>query len=261
MTDMLNLLERAHFALTNPPVDEHPEMDRLLHELKMTIGSLRSRRNEIPAGAKILFLDIDGVLNDHRRHPNNYSPIMAEHVELLNALLKADPDIFIVLSSAWRTSFTTILAVESLLGCHGVFSKDRIIGICELDPELWHPNHEYANDREYWSVRGIQWRKGQIERFLEAHPGVHYVVLDDLPLGIDNLVQTDPGIGVTTEDMVRVMNLFAMQAIRDSGDANSQGRCIGCRAPSGQICGGCGTFINDGWDGQVKEIEHPDHLG
>jgi hypothetical protein len=31
-----------------------------------------------------------------------------------------------------------------------------------------------------------------------------------------------------------------------------QGRCIGCRVSSGQICGGCGAFVNDGWDGNVR---------
>lgn len=28
-------------------------------------------------------------------------------------------------------------------------------------------------------------------------------------------------------------------------------RCLGCRAPSGERCGGCGAFIDDGWDGKL----------
>lgn len=27
------------------------------------------------------------------------------------------------------------------------------------------------------------------------------------------------------------------------------GRCIGCRTPGPGVCGGCGSYIDDNWDG------------
>jgi hypothetical protein len=30
----------------------------------------------------------------------------------------------------------------------------------------------------------------------------------------------------------------------------STGRCLGCRAPGPGLCGGCGSYINDTWNGR-----------
>lgn len=51
---------------------------------------------------KLLFLDIDGVLNDHTRTPSGYCGIQADKVSHLNFILKEAPEVQIVISSAWR---------------------------------------------------------------------------------------------------------------------------------------------------------------
>lgn len=203
--------------------DRYSDLDsyQLMVELRYTMKGLETHRPDAPDGATFVFLDFDGVMNDHRRLPNGYAPLMAEQIALLNILLDLDQSILIVLSSAWRASFPTTLAVESLLGCHGVHSKDRIHGVTELDPELWHPNHPEAQNQAYWSERGLIWRKGQVERYMSRYPGVPYVVVDDLPLDItpDRFVQTDATTGLTIENVMRVINLLAMQVIVNGQEA------------------------------------------
>lgn len=51
---------------------------------------------------KVLFRDIDGVLNDHRPHPGSpYNGIKPSCMKLLNQVL-AVTDASIILSTAWR---------------------------------------------------------------------------------------------------------------------------------------------------------------
>jgi hypothetical protein len=36
-----------------------------------------------------------------------------------------------------------------------------------------------------------------------------------------------------------------------------RGRCLGCRAPGPGYCGGCGSYIDDEWDGKMtKDSEY-----
>lgn len=39
------------------------------------------------------------------------------------------------------------------------------------------------------------------------------------------------------------------------------GRCMGCRAPGGGFCGGCGADLReDTWDGKINQIDEADRL-
>lgn len=49
---------------------------------------------------KVLFLDIDGVLNSHTKLANGYCGIEPKQVEMLNCLLDDIPDLKLVISSA-----------------------------------------------------------------------------------------------------------------------------------------------------------------
>jgi len=60
---------------------------------------------------KLLFLDIDGVLNDHAKLESGYCGIRHDKASLLNRILDAVPDVQLVISSAWR-----YLTVRSLIG-------------------------------------------------------------------------------------------------------------------------------------------------
>lgn len=37
----------------------------------------------------------------------------------------------------------------------------------------------------------------------------------------------------------------------DQSGREPTGRCLGCCHPSGSTCGGCGAFVDDGWDGKT----------
>lgn len=144
---------------------------------------------------KILFLDIDGVLNDHSRFPNRWSGISRSQVELLNRVLAAVPDLQIVLSSAWRYRFDNAYLVEGLLCCHGMDCFERVHGVTERDPIP--DGHPSFDDTEWWSAMGLKWRAKQIREYLQEHPAARYAVLDDLPIDIEHLIQTDGKVGLT----------------------------------------------------------------
>lgn len=146
---------------------------------------------------KLLFLDIDGVLNDHRRFPNHYSPILPELVERLNIILAEVPEVKLVLSSAWRYSFPACKTIETLLAVHGCCSVGRIHGRTRHDPEKWSPDHPHAHNREYWNSKGLVWRPRQIRNYARRACCSHFVVLDDIELGMPELVKTDPLVGLT----------------------------------------------------------------
>lgn len=116
----------------------------------------------------IIFLDIDGVLNDHAAHKaSGYCGLKSRCVYHFNRILKAT-DARIVLSSAWRYMVhggaVTLKGFEYLLCTHGVDAHERVIGATCTDEE-----------REGWT------RGEQIRHWLnENGSGCRYVVLDDL---------------------------------------------------------------------------------
>lgn len=144
---------------------------------------------------KALFLDVDGVLNDHRRWPNKFAPILMENAQHLNFILEAVPDLQIVLSSAWRYRFDNDYVIEALLCCFGVNAFERVHGRTEFDPVTGE--FRPYDDHEWWSRMGIQWRGEQIREYVQTHGVVRWAVLDDLPLEIEHLFQTVSEVGLT----------------------------------------------------------------
>lgn len=145
---------------------------------------------------KALFLDVDGVLNDHRKWPNKFAPILIEHVEHLNFILEQVPDLQIVLSSAWRYRFDNDYVIEALLCCHGVNAFERVHGRTEFDPASGEDFRPY-DDVEWWSEMGIKWRGDQIREYVNLHRVQRWAVLDDLPLQVDHLFRTEAQVGLT----------------------------------------------------------------
>lgn len=165
---------------------------------------------------KLLFLDIDGVMNDHRRWENKFAPIMQEHVVHLNTILAAVPTLKIVLSSAWRYRFETSYVIEALLCVHNVNAFERVHGATAFDPV---PEQKEPYDNvEWWSAMGLRWRAQQIQDYVcnapfqdpfnDIEDHVRYAVLDDLPLQVEHLFQTDPSVGLTAEIAEQVILHF-----------------------------------------------------
>jgi len=149
-----------------------------------------------------IFLDIDGVLNDHVPHANGYLGTRAHCVEHFNKILMYVSKAKIVVSSAWRYAVLNhemnIEGFEFLLMTHGVDCKDRVVGTTGEDGQ-----HGWITEQA-----GYDDRARLIEKYVMKHEIMKYVVLDDMPLPLGALVQTDPSIGLTAENADRAIEIL-----------------------------------------------------
>jgi hypothetical protein len=149
---------------------------------------------------KIIFLDIDGVLNDHSPMCNGYCGIEPLRVAFLNRILHAVPDAKIVVHSAWRYLLyegnLPIRFFENLLLTHGVDCFGRLHGRTRWDG----PGDGFLD------------RAAQIREYVAEHGVERFAVLDDLELPIENFVRTDSNVGLTGTDADR-----AIAILRDGG--------------------------------------------
>jgi len=129
----------------------------------------------------ILFLDIDGVLNDHEFDEDaKSSTISRECADRLNRILEATKAM-IVLSSAWRymvlKNAMTLTGFEYLLRTHWIVANGRLIGTTREDSS---PNEP---------------RRNQILEYVEKHKPERWVAIDDLDLDLPFHVKTNPEVG------------------------------------------------------------------
>lgn len=78
---------------------------------------------------KILFLDIDGVLNNHEKLESGYCGISQPQAHHLNLILDTFPDLKLVISSAWR--YMTFRGDMTLRGF------EMLLQICGRSMALW----------------------------------------------------------------------------------------------------------------------------
>lgn len=116
----------------------------------------------------VIFLDIDGVLNNRRTPNMNHAVwrIDPQNVARLNCIIEAVDDLTIVLSSSWRYSVRSgNVDLNALLQEYG-FIGDPIIERTICDDE-WMEEHSEERGHE-------------IQRWLDEHPEVErFVILDD----------------------------------------------------------------------------------
>lgn len=150
----------------------------------------------------LLFLDIDGVLNDHTRTQSGYCGIQADKALILNRILHFNPGLQIVISSAWRyliiNGQMTLKGFEYLLLSHGVKCYGLLHGHTVADEKIPHCNEGNPSDWdvEEWNRAGLWWRSAQILAYVEEHKPDKWVVLDDLELDVPHLVRTDGKKGI-----------------------------------------------------------------
>lgn len=167
-----------------------------------------------------IFLDVDGVLNDHRRWANGYSPMQPELVRHLNVLLAGVPKAMIVLSSAWRYSFPDVRSIETVLCVHGANARGRVHGATCSDADVHGIDLDDLpsfDDAAWWSHNGLTWRVGQILRYVRENAVERYVVLDDLALDVPNLVKTDGKVGLTPALVTQAMRVLLMPQGAETG--------------------------------------------
>ena len=156
---------------------------------------------------KILFLDIDGVLNNNAPISGvSQSPTLYRHkVALLNHVLM-ETGALVVVSSAWRYLIhrgeMNLAGLDWLLRSHGMMAG-RLAGVTRADPP-GGDHGEWGNPNE---------RGQQIADWLREHPGDHtYAVLDDLDLGITAaghpFVQTDGKLGLGFSEVRQLMAIL-----------------------------------------------------
>jgi hypothetical protein len=132
---------------------------------------------------KILFLDVDGVININ-------GTFSKAAIVNLNKLLKAEKDLDIVISSSWRHK--GLETCRDILETHGV-DPDRIIGVTDSKPNDYERGHH-------------------IQRWLDKHKDIDkFVIFDDnsdIKPDMAELVQTNPHVGITSSDVKKALKIL-----------------------------------------------------
>lgn len=162
--------------------------------------------------SKILFLDIDGVLNSNfwnDRHQTEISDgtlIDEEKIKLL-ALLVKETDAEIILHSGWRFWFDAELKPLCTEANKLVRQLEREnLYISGVTPDL--TTEEIRKTRKFSLVKA-----DEILLWIKLHNNVtEWVVLDDLDLHNDQIrqhqVKTDPTIGLTLENVKQAVKIL-----------------------------------------------------
>ena len=163
-------------------------------------------------GNKVIFLDIDGVLNSnfwndsHQVEISDGKLIDSEKVKLLAKLIEAT-EAEIILHSGWRFWFDEKVKplryeasyLESVLVTHGL----RISGIT---PDL--SDDEIKRTKKFSKVKA-----SEILLWLKDNPQVDsWLVLDDLDLHNEVIakhqIMTDSSEGITEEDVAKAISIL-----------------------------------------------------
>lgn len=171
---------------------------------------------------KVLFLDIDGVLNAHEFDAAVMcGQIHRDKVERLNTVLRAT-GAKVVLSSAWRylvhRDEMNLMGLEWLLRSHGVLA-DRLVGITRPDtmqrecyrgqPGTWPVCDERGQQIADWLA--VYWSP-RVTRYAVVDDGGHRPdgTWTDLGIGAAGhpAVITDGKVGLTDADAGRLIALL-----------------------------------------------------
>ena len=162
--------------------------------------------------SKVIFLDIDGVLNsnfwnnDHQKEISDGKYIDVEKVKLLSGLVQRS-GASIILHSGWRFWFGEDLKplreeagyLESLLQNEGM-------SVAGMTPDL--TTEEIRRTKKFSKVKAAE-----ILAWLENNPDVEkWVVLDDLELHNEDIakcqVRTDAEQGLTESDVEKALDIL-----------------------------------------------------
>ena len=143
---------------------------------------------------KIIFLDIDGVMNSVTTRPQHSRGLVdfldPRNVSVLNAIVEATGAV-VVVSSTWRLS-TTFAALKASFAAAGCVAE-----ILDVTPDI---------DGRQRVLEVAAW----LER--QATPPSRFVVLDDdhdMPAFPDKLVRTSKQHGLSPRDLPAVLAILA----------------------------------------------------
>jgi len=169
-----------------------------LHIIYILINYILRKQNKLTN--KILFLDIDGVLNNHKMWLKGggkaYKYFDVNCIDVLNEIIERT-NCKVVVTSLWRMGDS----IESLLA--KLTNDGYKYDILDYTPILDHP----------YSVRG-----NEIKAWLSCHTNVRrYVIVDDdadmLLEHKDHFYQTDGSVGLTSVAGERIIEMFKIPII------------------------------------------------
>jgi hypothetical protein len=143
---------------------------------------------------KVLFLDIDGVLNNMYSMVQYKAHLWPPLVYKLNEISNSDTDVKVVVSSSWRILFSDY-DLKVLLGRAGWSRSDLIIGTTPR------------------ASRDDNTRGNEIQKWLDAHPEVtHYAIVDDdsdmLESQMPHFVNTTYELGLIDSDVKKIKKIL-----------------------------------------------------
>ena len=161
---------------------------------------------------RIIFLDIDGVLNSnfwndsHQREISDGTLVDGEKVKLLSMLVKRT-NAKIILHSGWKYWFDQDLKPLRLEAENLVmlFKKEELL-LEDVTPD--HSTEEIRKNKKFSLVKA-----SEILAWLAEHENVdNWVVIDDLDLHSKEIemhqVKTDPSIGLTINDVYKAEKIL-----------------------------------------------------
>lgn len=158
---------------------------------------------------KVIFLDIDGVLNNNQsdrviiKAESGRHVVSPTRVKILNCLIR-ESGAKLVVTSTWRLG-ETIESMTQILHDIGVVDF-KIIGITPNLPETYtlRGNEILAWVKENVSLLGVK----------HYYEFKSYVILDDdsdmLYWQKNNFIHVDPEIGLSVRDICRACNIFGI---------------------------------------------------
>ena len=168
---------------------------------------------------KVIFLDVDGVLNSNR---TLYEEISLEDDLILNLKELVDKtDAKIILSSSWRLSTEAIATLMDRLDKFGLAISGMTCDGVDLD---WLKKYEFNTTKKYLDTK-FDWdenrqikithdRGAEIFKWLHDHDDCAYVILDDEIEDIKPyfnesvIVKTSYKTGLTKEDVKKAVQIL-----------------------------------------------------
>lgn len=161
---------------------------------------------------KIIFLDIDGVLNSLESSVlNEQTKALWDYVDpllikRLNKIFDLVSDVKIVISSSWRKLYT-IEEIKDMFVSAGLRPAVEIIG------KTVNYITDHYSENPYWEQNNSGYRGWEVYEWLSKHPEVtNYAILDDdsdfLEFQMPHFVNTSAVCGLTFADMYRVIKIL-----------------------------------------------------
>ena len=156
---------------------------------------------------KVIFLDIEGVLNSEKFLNNNKDQVVdRERVRILKSIVDKTGAV-IIMSSGWRLCFD-----ENMLPQDG-YSKELYEVLCEFNINLFGKTPDFSTEEIRSRKTFSHVKANEIIAWLDENKNVEkYVVIDDLDLKNEeinsHLVKVNGEIGITEEDAKVVINII-----------------------------------------------------